>query len=181
MPGQRPILDRPKARLTILNGESAGALLELQDGTLTVGRDDDNMIVIDDATVSRHHAELLVFSPEVIVRDLNSANGTLANDRWLLDGQCQVLSGQLLLFGLVAARIDLEPVRPLRGATTAIFEYREYMRLVTQRPSLAVALEHSRSRAQVNPPGRSGFLTSLITYPATLIRSATAHFTRPCR
>jgi len=45
-------LEFKDSRLIILNGESSAALLDLEDGTLTVGRDEDNTIVIDDATVS---------------------------------------------------------------------------------------------------------------------------------
>lgn len=178
MPSPNPAIG-PTPRLIILNGESSGAVLDLPDGTVTVGRDDYNTIVIDDATVSRHHAELLVFSPEIIVRDCNSTNGTLVHDHWLMDGQCQVLSGQIVVFGLVAARMELEPLRPNKGATTAILEHREYLHLVRQRPSIAEALENSRSRVQMNKPKRSGLLTSLITYPATLIRSAKTRLTRP--
>jgi len=166
----------PKARLIVLNGESAGAQLELEDGTLTVGRDDDNTIIIEDVTVSRHHAELLVFTPEIIVRDLNSTNGTLVHDRWLSAGQCQVLSGHIVLFGLVATRVELEPARPDKGATTAILEYREYMHLVSQRPAMEQALEQTSLKVRVNQPRRPGLITSLITYPATLIRSAKAHW-----
>jgi len=171
----------PKPSLIILNGESSGDSLDLPDGTLTLGRDDDNAIIIEDVTISRHRAELLVFSPEIIVRDLNSTNGTLVHDQWLSDGQCQVLSGQIVVFGLVATRVELEPLRPSKGATTAILEHQEYMHLISQRPSLAHALEHSRSKVQMNRPKRSGFLTSLITYPATLVREATKRISRQDR
>jgi hypothetical protein len=171
----------PKPRLIILNGESSGTQLDLHDGTLTVGRESDNTMVIDDATISRHHAELLVFSPEIIVRDLNSTNGTLVHDRWLTEAQCQVLSGQIVVFGLVATRVELEPVRPSKGATTAILEHQEYMHLVSQRPSLAHTFENSSSKVQMSKPKCSGFLTSLITYPATLMRAAKTRFTGPGR
>src|SRR3954466_13265653 len=42
---------------------------------ITIGRAPDNTIVIDDASVSRHHA-VLDLGPPLTVEDLGSANGT---------------------------------------------------------------------------------------------------------
>jgi DNA-binding NtrC family response regulator len=44
-------------------------------GRVTVGRAPDNQIVIDDASVSRHHA-VIDLGPPVTIEDLGSANGT---------------------------------------------------------------------------------------------------------
>jgi len=75
-------------KLVILNGACVDRVFELEDGEITVGRGPDNMIVIDDRTVSRTHAELLIYGPEVIVRDHGTANGTLVQGRPLNGGQC---------------------------------------------------------------------------------------------
>jgi pSer/pThr/pTyr-binding forkhead associated (FHA) protein len=51
----------------------------LSGGRLTVGRGLDNDIVLDDASVSRHHAELTREGGRLQVRDLGSRNGTWVN------------------------------------------------------------------------------------------------------
>ena len=43
---------------------------------ITLGRSPENIVVIPDPTVSRKHAVITVMGNEVVVRDLNSTNGT---------------------------------------------------------------------------------------------------------
>ena len=50
--------------------------------SLTLGRADDNQVVIDSSKVSRHHAQLLHKGNIFVLRDLGSTNGT-----WLQDQQ----------------------------------------------------------------------------------------------
>jgi pSer/pThr/pTyr-binding forkhead associated (FHA) protein len=49
--------------------------------SLTLGRADDNQVVIDSSKVSRHHAQLLRKSNIFVLRDLGSTNGTWLHDR----------------------------------------------------------------------------------------------------
>lgn len=46
---------------------------------LTIGRSSDNSIIINDNTVSRRHATLIISQNEFSVKDLGSANGTFVN------------------------------------------------------------------------------------------------------
>lgn len=46
---------------------------------ITIGRGDENDIVLPDVTVSRRHAKIAVNGGRVMISDLNSANGTLVN------------------------------------------------------------------------------------------------------
>jgi pSer/pThr/pTyr-binding forkhead associated (FHA) protein len=46
---------------------------------LTIGRSPDNSIIINDNSVSRRHATLIVSQSEFSVKDLGSANGTFVN------------------------------------------------------------------------------------------------------
>ena len=46
---------------------------------LTIGRSPDNSIIINDNTVSRRHATLIIAQNEFSVKDLGSANGTFVN------------------------------------------------------------------------------------------------------
>lgn len=47
----------------------------------TIGRDDDNNIVLKNLLVSRHHAEILWENRGFVIHDLNSQNGTIVNDK----------------------------------------------------------------------------------------------------
>ena len=51
----------------------------LSEGSNLVGRDRDCAVRIDSATVSRHHARIVVRADEATVEDLESKNGTLVN------------------------------------------------------------------------------------------------------
>jgi pSer/pThr/pTyr-binding forkhead associated (FHA) protein len=58
--------------------------------TLSIGRQNDNHIVLDSPRVSRRHAEIFQHGDHVFLKDLNSQNGTLLNgtkienlDLWL--------------------------------------------------------------------------------------------------
>ena len=92
----------------IFTGEHfAGRVYELMLEKTTVGRGDHNTLALHDPSVSLAHCEILVHGPEVIVRDLGSANGTFVNGLRLDHQQCQMKSGQTVRFGSVEARLDL--------------------------------------------------------------------------
>ena len=46
---------------------------------ITVGRDADNSIALDDALASRHHAVIQKVKGEFFIEDLHSTNGTFVN------------------------------------------------------------------------------------------------------
>ena len=48
--------------------------------TITIGRSPENVVVIPDQEVSRKHAQLSLFGNRVILKDLNSSNGTFLYD-----------------------------------------------------------------------------------------------------
>lgn len=49
-------------------------------GPITLGRGKDNDIILLDGVVSRHHARVYFDGTDVIIEDLNSANGIVVND-----------------------------------------------------------------------------------------------------
>ncbi len=67
----------PRFMLLMEEGPDAGAVFDLGEGAITLGRGVDNDIVLDHAEISRHHAEVGI-SPlgTVVLQDLNSTNGT---------------------------------------------------------------------------------------------------------
>ena len=66
----------PMARLVLLSEGFAGRTYELKVDKTTVGRVSDNTFEIPESSVSSHHAEILLRGNDVIVRDLDSTNGT---------------------------------------------------------------------------------------------------------
>ena len=66
--------------LVVVRGPRVGETYELEGEVTTVGRQTGNDVVLDDVTVSRHHALFTTTaSRRVTVRDLNSLNGTYVN------------------------------------------------------------------------------------------------------
>lgn len=113
----------------IFTGEQfAGRTYELTVEKTTVGRGDHNTLVIRDNSVSQSHCEIIVNGPEVIIHDLNSANGTfVAGAR--LNSQSQVLAGQIVRFGAVEARLELEVLRSdPTDEVTAVYAMNRVMR-----------------------------------------------------
>jgi len=115
------------AKLNFISSDFAGRTYELVLEKTTVGRGDKNTLVIRDSSVSANHCEILTFGTEVIVRDLDSANGTFVNGA-RLRGQTQVKSGQILRFGKVEARLELGPESEDKSEMTAIHEHARLMR-----------------------------------------------------
>lgn len=68
-------------KIIINHGSFKVKEVELEHGTLTVGRAADNDLKLDDSAVSSHHAKLVTFFNVTYIEDLNSTNGTLVNGR----------------------------------------------------------------------------------------------------
>jgi pSer/pThr/pTyr-binding forkhead associated (FHA) protein len=74
-------------------------------GTTTIGRDNENDIVLDSIAVSRCHALLLYDGAEILLVDLESINGTQVNGALVrLDEPLRLAQGDVLRFGRVVAR-----------------------------------------------------------------------------
>jgi pSer/pThr/pTyr-binding forkhead associated (FHA) protein len=117
------------ARLVFTDKIFAGKCYDFTLEKTTVGRGDKNDLVIRDPSVSLHHCEILVHGCEVIVVELGSSNGTCVNGV-RLKGQSQLKSGQVVRFGNVEARLELDPPTETGDATaiTAIQALRHYER-----------------------------------------------------
>jgi len=68
-------------KLTITNGPQNGQVIELKADKITVGRGETNDVVLNDMTISKHHALLSVEGSVLVVRDLASTNGTFVNGK----------------------------------------------------------------------------------------------------
>ena len=59
----------------------SGATHELVDEAVTIGRGPDNTIVVNDPSISTHHAQLLLEGDTYRLKDLDSTNGTRVNGK----------------------------------------------------------------------------------------------------
>jgi putative nucleotidyltransferase with HDIG domain len=92
-------------RLRGLNGAYKGQAWESSD-LLRVGRHELSEIVLDDTSVSRHHAEVRATERGWRVRDLGSTNGTRLNGVRLSNGQWPLRVRDFLQFGEVAVVVE---------------------------------------------------------------------------
>jgi len=123
--------DNPhKPKLVFIGDPFDGRVYELTLERTGVGRGDHNALVIHAPSVSLTHCEILVHGPEVIVRDLGSANGTFVNGTRLQNQQAQLKSGQLVGFGPVEARLELAVAADDATAKTitAVLAHRQVLR-----------------------------------------------------
>ncbi len=75
-----------------------GRELTLHDGVNILGRDPSADVQIDDPTVSRHHASILIRDGAVILEDLSSKNGTFL-DEVQLTGSAPLSDRQTIVLG----------------------------------------------------------------------------------
>jgi pSer/pThr/pTyr-binding forkhead associated (FHA) protein len=78
-------LPQGSALLIVHRGPTAGARFLLHSDRTSVGRNPSNDIFLDDATVSRSHAEFVRHHGQLVVRDLGSLNGTYVRGERVLD------------------------------------------------------------------------------------------------
>jgi predicted component of type VI protein secretion system len=126
--GYRKALGMPK--LVFIDRNFAGKVYALTIEKTTIGRGDDNVLVIRDSSLSARHCEILVNGAEVIVRDIGSRNGTMVGGRLLRNQQTAVKNGQIVRFGLVDARVEIENMdwSDDTSPESAVFDHRRVMR-----------------------------------------------------
>lgn len=76
-----------QAVLIVQGGPSHGAIKPLPSGVVTLGRQSDNFVVIDEAVVSRRHAAIVERGGAYYLRDLGSTNGTFINRQKIGEGE----------------------------------------------------------------------------------------------
>ena len=97
-------------RLVVLSEGLTGRSHELKAERTTIGRVEDNVFQIPDASVSSHHCEILLKGSEVVVRDLNSTNGTFINGQQVTEATLK--PSQILRLGQVEVRLESEAPSP---------------------------------------------------------------------
>ena len=92
------------AKLVILTQGMTGRAHELNVDRTTIGRVEDNTFQITDPSVSSHHCEAHLRGGEVLIRDLNSTNGTFINDARITEGVLK--PGQTLRLGQIELKLE---------------------------------------------------------------------------
>lgn len=113
------------ARLVFLNGQNMGEAVEVKEG-MTLGRQADCDLVLDDPKTSRHHARIVQEGGRYVVVDLNSSNGTFLNGVRI---QKSALSmGDRLRLGDTEFVFAPDPDDELLGRTVAGFQFLKRLR-----------------------------------------------------
>lgn len=77
------IIDRPGAReacLVVIYGLELGRKFNLNRPQITIGRSSKSDVQVDQEAVSRNHCKIINTGNSVMLRDMNSTNGTYVND-----------------------------------------------------------------------------------------------------
>jgi hypothetical protein len=95
------------ARLLIANGVQQGRALRLKPGVNRIGRNVENHLQVPDPSISGVHCELVFSDDNVLVRDLNSTNGTFIDGEQIHEGIIEM--GHILQLGNIEMRLEALP------------------------------------------------------------------------
>jgi pSer/pThr/pTyr-binding forkhead associated (FHA) protein len=99
------------AKLVLLSAGLTGRTHELKVDKTTIGRVEDNTFQIAEPSVSSHHCEILVRGNDVVVKDLNSTNGSFINGEKITEAPLKI--GQILRLGQIEMRLETDvPAAP---------------------------------------------------------------------
>ncbi len=93
------------AKLVVLSAGMAGRTHELIVDKTTIGRVEDNTFQIAEPSVSSHHCELLLKGSDIVVKDLDSTNGTFINGEKISESVLK--PGQILRLGQIEMRLEV--------------------------------------------------------------------------
>ena len=93
-------------KLVLLSAGMAGRSHELKVDKTTIGRLEDNTFQIPEPSVSSHHCEVLLNGNDVVIKDLNSTNGTFINGDKISERALK--PGQVLRLGQIELRLETD-------------------------------------------------------------------------
>ena len=88
---------RKRGRLSVVRGPQTGVAFELGDAALSIGRNPNCGIFLNDMTVSRQHAELEPCEGGWLIKDTNSFNGVWVNNKNV--DSCILADGDVIQIG----------------------------------------------------------------------------------
>jgi len=98
------------AKLVVLSAGLSGRSHELNVDKTTIGRVEDNTFQIADPSVSSHHCEVLLRGNDVVIKDLNSTNGTFINGEKV--AETVLKPGQTFRLGQIELQLLAEGMSP---------------------------------------------------------------------
>ena len=112
-----------QVRLKILHGANAGKELRIPVPKCLIGRGDDCHIKPQSDAISRKHCVIITTENEVVVRDLNSRNGTFVNGERVGE-ESVLLTGDQLRVGPLEFEMHIEhtAAKPKRTKVSDIKE-----------------------------------------------------------
>ncbi len=114
--------------IQVLEGLERGKVFEAIETPVTIGREEDNTIQLNDERISRFHSKIQEDSSRIILTDLDSTNGTRVNGRpvqlrVLKPGDQLAIGRCLLVFGSpteIADHLGTQPNRQKLETTPAV-------------------------------------------------------------
>src|SRR5450432_582194 len=101
------------ARLVVITKGLPALPYDLNDKWITIGRADGNLFQISNPSVSGRHCEVRLTGEELIVRDLQSTNGTFVDGKNVIESTLK--PGQNLRLGDVELRLEMSTSEPRPG------------------------------------------------------------------
>ncbi|MBZ0277994.1 MAG: FHA domain-containing protein [Anaerolineae bacterium] len=148
--------------LVLVTGPKPGTIYPLRTGTISLGRDLTNDILIQDPEISRFHLRLRHTDAGYELEDLNSTNGTLINGE-RVKGKVLLNVEDIVQVGtMVEFRYTLDPdathAQPAKPDTAPKMATRPLSVPPVGRDTTEINIRHGRSRQQTSRLGR-GFDT----------------------
>lgn len=98
--------NKKSGRLVAVEGKLSGRSFWLSP-TMSMGRGDQNNLVLDDEYCSSSHAMILQNSSGFLIQDMGSSNGTFVNGK-VIEAAKKLRSGDVILVGKSSFRFELE-------------------------------------------------------------------------
>jgi pSer/pThr/pTyr-binding forkhead associated (FHA) protein len=95
-------------KLVVLEGPAARASFEVEGPRTLIGRAPDCDVLVFDAQVSRHHAQLMVVGGQLVIESLQHSNPVIVNDH-LVAIRERLVDGDLIVVGGVLFEVDIPP------------------------------------------------------------------------
>jgi pSer/pThr/pTyr-binding forkhead associated (FHA) protein len=164
--------DTPWGWLVHRNGRFQGLRLALKRAVVTIGRDEENDIWLDDETSSRFHAELAWQNGQPYVTDYNSLNGILLNGR-RMRGTLLLSNGDFVEIGVHRFLFELAPL------PASLSELDDPLLPHLRRPLTAAPSSDSEPLPARRPAGVPAFPTRPLVDPMTPPPMFASHQSQP--
>ena len=124
-----------QVRLKVLQGAHAGKEIKLPAPQCIIGRGDDCHLKPQAEAISRRHCIIVTSENDIVVRDLNSRNGTFVNgDK--VEGEAVLLSGDILRVGPLEFEAIIEQL-PGKGKRPKVADIKEAVARTAENSNIA--------------------------------------------